>query len=1305
MRQTFFCIAVLISTLVLAQDPNPPVPEKRTRIKSSSMSDTIPFHLEADGCGYDFEKNALPYFTISKSTPAHEQAIASLIVKQVSLVEDKHAAVIKKFFSRWLEAEFQTIPHHSIARGTNLNIHQVIPFRLNKNGQVEELLSYDVNWTVTARNPQASARPASTFTNNSVLAQGTWYKIAVPSQGIYRINRSFLSNMGLNPSQVDPRNIRLFGNGGKMVPELNSAPRTDDLVENAIKVIGEDDGSFDQNDYVLFYATGTDEWKKNNSQNGGLKYSVTKNIYSDTSYYFLTVDQGRGKRISAVSGAGNANVSTSTYDFYNYHEQNVVNFGKTGRQFYGEYFDITTAYNFTWDDGNFVTGDSLITQVTLVAVATQTSEFQVSGNGQNFKVSTDQIYPSQYADYAKEGSGTATTFNNNSNILEVRISKLTAKSLGWLDKVTVNCRRQISLAAKQFNFRDSRVSAPGNICRYTMNIPLNAQPVIWNVTDPSSPSEQQYEATASSLSFVAGASQLQEYCVSPQNNFLTPVFAGRVAKQNLHSVANAQYLIITHPLFLSEAKRLALYHQKQDGLSYYIATIDQVYNEFSSGQQDPAAIRDFIRMIYTRNGGATAANPLYVVLFGDGSYNNMNRNLVNNSNFIPTYESWNSLSPLSSTATDDFFGMMDDNEGFLAELQGKPDVALGRLTVKSLSEAKGVVDKIEHYTSTDPSLMQNVSTDPANCNSLNESTMGDWRNWLLFLGDDQDGALHMIQSNQLTQTVSSIDDNYNFDKIFLDSYQRFSTPGGARYPDASVDFVRRMKKGALIFNYTGHGGEVGLTAERMVDLDIINNLDNFNRLPLFITATCEFSRYDDPSRTSAGELCLLNPKGGAIALFTTCRVAFADKNFTLNLVILQKLFTRLPNGKMPTLGEAIELAKNDPLTSSITAYYTNFHLLGDPALRLNYPQENVVTTSINNRAVSATSSDTLGALAKVTIKGFVADRLGNKLSNFNGLVYPTVFDKEQQVTCLINTPESSLSTEALTPFVFKLQKNILYRGKASVVNGEFSFTFLVPKDISFAIGPGKISYYATNGNIDAQGVFRNVQVGGAALNTLPDNAGPQIHLYLNDKNFISGGVTNEKPVLYADLVDSSGINTLGTGIGHDIAAVLDGNSSKPLILNDYYEAALNSYQSGRVRYPYSKLEEGQHQLSFKVWDIQNNSSLTTLDFVVAPSAELALKHVLNYPNPFTTHTKFFFEHNQACNPLKVNIEIYTVTGKLVKTLQETVMCEGYRPEGIDWDGRDDFGDRLGRGVYVYRLSILNVENKKAEKIEKLVILN
>lgn len=1271
-------------------------------ITRSSDADSVLIKLEITNGIYDPAKENLPYILLSKSTAYDQSATAQLLVKKAVVVCERHARIIRKTFFKHLTNNFEVLAQASLSRNENLNSHKLVPFRINALNQVEELIDYEVNWHISSNNNKQTRAAVSAFKQQSVLASGAWYKIGVTKDGLHRINKTFLSNLGINTDELDPRNIRIYGNGGKMVPEKNKTPRVDDLHENPILVAGESDLKFDNNDYILFYATGTAEWTKANPK-FGLKYSVQKSHYSDTSFYFINVDLGPGKRIITQSSRNESpNATTSTYDYYNFHEENIINFGKTGREFYGEYIDINDSYTFRWNDGEFILNDTIMVQAIILGLHTDSAKFGITGNNVSFQTAVPGIpQNTDYADYAKIDSAWQKSLNNNSAEIAITVSRLTPRSTGWVDKITVNARRNISVNNKQFLFRDSRITGPGRICRYTINNPAVNNLNIWNITDPLNPYIQEFSTAGTTVEFTASSDSLNEYCIVPPNDIHTPVFVGKVPNQNLHAFEKAQYVIITHPMFLKEAHRLGAFHYKMEGITYTIATTDQIYNEFGSGKQDISAIRDFIRMLYSRN-ITNGEDVKYVLLFGDGSYLNKTRSLVNNSNFIPTYQSYNTLSSTQSIATDDFYGLMDPDEGYHAEDIGDIDIGVGRFTCKTPTEARTIIDKIEHYYSRDPNFQSNIST-PSNCNNMNESPLGDWRNWLMFLADDGDFALHMDDSDALTDIVKKTDSSYSIDKIFLDAYQRISTPGGSRYPGAAEDFLKRMKKGALIFNYTGHGGEVGLTAERLIDLNIINNLDNYNKLTLFITATCEFARYDDPARTSAGELCLLNPKGGAIALMTTSRLAYSSANMALNSLLLDIMFSRLPGGKRPTLGDIIYLTKKG--LKQQNPAWAIFHLLGDPALTLSYPENKVVTSSINGVALTPTSSDTMSALSKITVTGFVADTAGNKLTGFNGLVYPTVFDKEQKVTGLLNSIDSEWGEDSRKPFEFYLQKNMLYRGKTRVTNGDFSFTFLVPKDISFVPGRGKISYYATNGLTDANGIFTRIVVGGDSKNTITDNDGPQVNLFLNDQNFVPGGLTNEKPVFYADLTDSSGINTVGTGLGHDISVILDEESTKPIILNDFYEANLDSYQSGRVRYPFDELSVGEHRISFKVWDILNNSNMVYTNFIVAESAELALKQVLNYPNPFTTSTKFMFQHNQACNPLNVTIQVYTISGKIVKTIRQSILCEGYRPEGINWDGRDDYGDKLGRGVYIYKLSILDINNKKAEKIEKLVILN
>ncbi|MCE3260661.1 MAG: hypothetical protein K0S12_2302, partial [Bacteroidetes bacterium] len=873
------------------------VPASVSNIIGVNTFDSTLIKVELKNAQYDASKGNMPYYLVSRKTAYNQTATPKLIIKKTLLVTEKHAAVIKKYFNTRLSAGFEIESVPSLSRGENLNHHKLFPLRLNAMNQVEELVDYDFSWEITPNSNRQLLSQTSSFKSNSVLQSGTWYKIGLTKTGIYKMDKAFLASLGIDVNNLDPRKIRVYGNGGKAVPEANNAFRYDDLEENAIFVSGESDGVFNDNDYVLFFGSDVNKWVRPVNSTP-MKFLRQKNHYSDSSFYFINTDLGTGKRmITQNSSSAPSNVSTSTYDYYNFHEVDLINFIKSGRQFFGEYFDINTTYNFGWTDGSFVTNDSIVSEVVIAGRGSTPTLFSITGNGMNGTLSTAGVNINSYLDpYADVQTLTLTAMNTNPSNISLTITKQTPSNIGWLDFITVNARRNLN-AAKQFHFRDLRVKGTGNICNYTIANPSNGALHLWNITDPINPYIQLYNSGSGSIDFKAASDSLIEYVVSPANDFFVPKFIGKVGNQNLHAVQQADYVIIAHPLFTSYAQRMAALHQQQEGLSYVIATTDQIYNEFGSGKQDAAAIRDFIRMLYTRN-LATSKQPKYVLLMGDGSYDNKNRNLLTNSNYIPTYESPLSLSLLQSTATDDFYGLMDPSEGFGAENIGAVDIGVGRFMGRTTAEIAAIVNKCENYYRKDPDFKISDSN-IENCTTASESPLGDWRNWLIFMGDDEDQATHMQQANSLSGMIQTNYPIYNHDKIYLDAYQRFSTPGGHRYPDVTLDLNKRIKKGALVFNYTGHGGEVGLTAERVVDIEIINNWDNINRLPLFITATCEFSRYDDPGRSSAGEYCLTNPKGGSIALMTTCRLAFSSTNFQLNQILLNYLFKKLPNGKMP----------------------------------------------------------------------------------------------------------------------------------------------------------------------------------------------------------------------------------------------------------------------------------------------------------------------------------------------------------------------------------------------------------------------
>jgi hypothetical protein len=559
------------------------------------------------------------------------------------------------------------------------------------------------------------------------------------------------------------------------------------------------------------------------------------------------------------------------------------------------------------------------------------------------------------------------------------------------------------------------------------------------------------------------------------------------------------------------------------------------------------------------------------------------------------------------------------------------------------------------------------------------------------VADDNDSGENFLGESETIANLINIDyPMYNVDKIYLDAFPQISTPGGQKSQECTDAINQRVEKGALIVNYIGHGGEVGWAHESILNVSDINNWSNKYNTPLFITATCEFSRCDDPERISAGEYVLINPHGGGVALFTTSRLAWSGTNSQLNLAFFQNVFEET-TGNFYYLGDVVKISKN---SMGCNPSISNFLLLGDPALKLAFPKLNVITDSINSQLVAGTA-DTLKALMKVTFKGYVANNSGIKQTTYNGIVIPIVYDKAVTSSTLGSTG----STEQ-----FNSQKNILFKGKVSVVNGAFSFTFVVPKDIVYTYGKGKISYYSKNGSVDANGYYNDFIIGGNNNNPITDLSGPEIKLFLNDTRFVSGGVTSKNPVLLAQLSDTAGLNTVGNGIGHDLSAVMDDNTEKTYVLNDYYESELNTYQKGTIKYPFKNLDNGTHKLLLKAWDIYNNSSQTQIDFLVAESAQLALSHVLNYPNPFTTYTEFWFEHNQPCCGLDVQVQIFTITGKLIKTIMTHVETSGFRADPIPWDGRDDFGDRIGKGVYIYKLRVKSNTGLYADKTEKLVLL-
>jgi hypothetical protein len=938
---------------------------------------------------------------------------------------------------------------------------------------------------------------------NSVLSSDKWYKVSVTNTGVHKLSYKDFQNLNIELNDININSIKLFGNGGGMLPNLNSQFRYNDLQENAIYVYDfNNNGYFNSNDYILFYAESPNKWSYSESID---LFEYKEHLFSDECYYFITIDtDSNGKRILNKPLLTDYTKVIKSFNDFKVHESNIENLIQSGREWYGERFGIIDNYVFDFSFPNLINSEPIYIKTSVAARSLNSSSFTVNANS-NFisNINIPNIVYDYATEYAKKASNTQTYISSSDQIsIELEFNYSENNAIGWLDYLQLNARRSLAMHNNILNFRDFESLDSLAIGKFEISN-ANSSTIVWDVTDVLNIKKVNANLNGSVLSFIDSLDILREYCAF-ENSFLTPNLIGMIENQNLHNISlDVNYVIISHPIFLTQANRLSDIHEYYDNLTSVVVTPQQIYNEFSSGMQDVAAIRDFLKMLYDRQN----SNLEYALLFGDGSYDNKDR-IINNTNFIPTFQSTNSLSPVNSFVTDDFFALLDDDDGDL--INDLIDIGIGRFPAKNLNEAINLVDKVETYYSAE--------------------SLGDWRNSITFIADDgdaKDGNLHMSDADKLANFLDTNNLNVNINKIYLDNYLQESTPGGPRSPDAQEAINRSIDNGTFLVNYSGHGGPLGWTQERILEIDQINNWTNKYKLPLFMTATCKFSCFDNPGKTSAGELVLLNPEGGAIALLTTTRLVYAFPNYKLNENFMN-IFCEKNNGEFPTLGQ---LFKKTKVLSGSNTNSRNFTLLGDPALRLSYPKYIVSTTNI---------SDTLKALEEVEISGKVTDDDGNLLVDFNGILYPTIYDKE-----IISL---TLGQESCSPMPFRNQNNIIYKGEASVSNGEFSFSFIVPKDIENNYAHGKVSYYASNDNKeDASGHDDSFIIGGLADNVIYDYDGPLVSLYMNTRDFIFGGMTNSDPFLLVDIEDFSGINTVGNGIGHDITAILDNNTSNPFI--------------------------------------------------------------------------------------------------------------------------------------------------------------
>ncbi|MCB0626112.1 MAG: type IX secretion system sortase PorU [Saprospiraceae bacterium] len=1233
-----------------------------------------------EGAFYDESHPTLPYFY-------HRFPVDGPGQLQVRLLEAQYEPLPKEPSAddSQLDRDLQFQTHVSRDRRRHVGSVRFIPIRRTATGSYEKLVSFELEITFTPAPAGLANNRGGDFTYTSVLQDGQIYKLAVTADGIYRLDYDFVVNqLGLDPAGVDPRRFQLYGNGGAMLPELASATRIDDLEENHILVAGEDDGSFDPGDYLLFYGQGPGQWIYNGDAQ---VFDFQPNVYDTRSYYFLKIGSENGLRIPDQASINTAYTTTTFNDFHRLEDDrvNLLNeyeLGQgSGMMWFGDYFKNQRSYTYpgAFSFPNLVKNSPVVVKAQFAARADKsTTRFNVVVDGQTLNSDAFEGLnlgnPNGSFASLRQLNGTATATDDDLSVTVDYPSVPGATSEGWLDYVQINARRELRMTGEQLIFRDIETLAQPSA---TFQLADAGNDItVWDITDPLHPKRQDGSLNGSTFNFGVVTDQLKTFIAFRQNGSALQAEAiGPAPNQNLHGIDEVDMVILYHEDFEAEAQRLADHRSQHNDMEVALVRIDRLFNEFSSGGQDATAIRDFCKMLYERSDRFR-----FLLLFGDGSYDHRNLDGQNN-NFVTTYQTSNSVNPILSFPSDDYFGLLDDDEGIL-NTNDDLDIAIGRLPVRTVEQAADVVDKIINYDS-------------------NPSTLGDWRNRVVFVGDDEDQGIHTRDADNIADDVNEKYSFLNVDKIYVDAFNQVSTPGGERVPTATEALNTNLFKGVLAVTYLGHGGAKGWAQERILQIPDINGWTNFDQLPIFITATCSFAGYDDPGFTTAGELVLLNKRGGAIGLYTTVRAVYASTNETLTRAAADTLFAKV-DGHGQELGEALRVAKNKANGGSNSRKFT---LLGDPSLQLALPHLEIATTRINGIEVGSGQLDTLRALQKVTVEGEVRGQDGQLMTGFNGTLSPTIFDKRVTYKTLgqDNTPVRN----------YTLQKNTLFKGRASVQGGKFQFTFVVPKDINFNYGYGKISYYAEEGNeIDGGGAFEGVIIGGTDANALADDQGPKVDVFMNSIDFVFGGLTSDNPTLLVKLEDDNGINVVGNSIGHDLTAVLDEQTQGTILLNDFYEAELDDYTRGEARYPLSELADGRHTVKVRAFDVANNSAEGYTEFVVASSAEVALDHVLNYPNPFINSTCFQFEHNLDGQDVDVLIRIYTVSGRLVKTIEERIFSEGSRlslDNCIQWDGKDDYGDPLAKGVYLYQVKVrsanagaLSLEGESG--FEKLVIL-
>lgn len=1089
------------------------------------------------------------------------------------------------------------------------------------------------------------------YAERSVLADGHWVKIRVSESGVCRMSFSELRSAGLEPSQV-----RVFGYGGAQKEQDFSKPNIDDLPQVPVYV-GED--------YILFYVQGPISWTYN-----GSRFAHTRNTYSDFGYYLLSDDAGDMLLFPEAEAVSGSPTDVTYYSYYQVQDEDSVNLidrtgvSGGGRTFYGEQFAAGQTRTFTFSTP-YANGDNSSVYIDMAANAATTSTVKAKLNN----TSSKSIYISSIPDHYTFGVAGTISMNGASEEQNQRVTiqfvNSNASALAWLNYIEITTPSELVMTGSYMGIRSLVNRNTTNPVRFLLRN-TTASTQIWDVTDLAAIQRMPTTMVDDQLAWVGTqADGVHEYIAvnTDGTKFVQAEVVGEVKNQNLHALSNIDYIIICPEGYEDVSEDLAKAHEAKQAITYAIVTDQQVYNEFSSGTPDATAYRWLMKMLYDRAKNGIGQQPRWLLLMGHGTFDN--RKLLRNSgtSLLLTYQSKNSVNEIKAYATDDYFAYLDDNEGAI-DTQGRMDIGVGRLPVESLDEARTTVDKLIQYI-------------------RNEQT-GKWKNQLVYLADDGENGTHTETAEKSAELVRIKNPDFIVHKIFLDAYPQEVNASGESYPLAKNRVLNLLKNGVLFFNYSGHGGYNAITNESILNLKDIAGMTNKNQA-FWLFATCNFAQCDAGKR-SAAETAVLNPKGGAIGILAATRTVYASQNTNLNRSVCDTLFGHSDVFHYDmTLGEAISIGKNLLGSDENKLAYV---LLGDPCMRLNYPTDYHVET--------LTEMDTLNALSVQHVEGRIIDEDLNTVSDFNGKVDITIYDKMQSI------PTRDNDNVGGDPRVIAYNDypNTIFSGATDVKDGLFNYTFMVPKDIRYNFDNGRIVYYAVTADsletAEAVGHFEQFIIGGTGSTVAIDTIGPEMEIYLNSPAFRNGDKTYATPRFFANLYDKNGINTAGAGIGHDLMLIIDDDPKMIYSLNEYFTAANNSYQAGQVSYLMEELANGPHSLTFRAWDLLNNSTTKSLNFIVEAGLDPSIYNVTTYPNPVQQSgvVHLIVNYDQPDELIETEIYLYNTAGQMVYSHKQD------NPDAVSIN-LPSLG--LNTGVYIYSVKIKSASSKYSTTSGKIIV--